>query len=67
MSVNGLMLAMLFGSIGMGYIVYGRRQQKGIALFSGVSLCVYPYFVSNTLAILLIGLALVSAPIFRND
>lgn len=55
---------MLFGAIGMGYIVYGRKQQRGIALFSGVLLCAFPYFVPSVFLIILIGIALMTLPFF---
>jgi branched-subunit amino acid transport protein len=56
--------ALIFGSIGMAYIVYGRKQRRGMALLSGVALCAYPYFISNILAIVIIGLALMAVPFF---
>jgi hypothetical protein len=40
-SSSSIILGVLFGSIGLGYIVYGRKQKKGIALFSGIALCAY--------------------------
>jgi hypothetical protein len=59
-----LMLGVLFGAIGFGYIIYGRKQQRGIALLSGVLLCAIPYFVPNVFLILLIGIVLMTLPFF---
>jgi hypothetical protein len=36
---TAIMFGMLFGAIGFGYIIYGRKQRRGIALLSGVLLC----------------------------
>jgi hypothetical protein len=47
---------MIFGSIGMGYIVYGKKQQRGIAFLSGFALVAYPYFVSNVVFVILIAI-----------
>lgn len=62
-----IMIAALLGAIGMGYIVYGRKQLKGSALAAGIALCVYPYFVPNLLLIILIGLGIMAAPFFIQD
>jgi hypothetical protein len=61
-STTSLMLGVLFGSFGLGYIVYGRRQRKGIALLSGIALCVFPYFVQNIYLSVFIGIVLIGLP-----
>ena len=61
---NTLFAGMLFGSIGMGYIIYGKKQQNFIALLSGVALCGIPYFVANVLLLVLICGALMAIPFF---
>lgn len=58
------MFAVLFGSIGMGYIVYGRKQKRGVALLSGIALCAFSYFVPNVFLVIVIGIALMSVPYF---
>ncbi len=66
MVVSALFTGLIFGAFGMGYIVYGRKQEKGIALCSGIALCVAPYFGLNIVVLILIGLALIVLPfIFR--
>jgi hypothetical protein len=59
-----LLWGLLFGSIGMGYFVYGKKQQRGIALLSGVALIFFPYFVTNWFLIVLIGIVLMALPYF---
>lgn len=59
-----LWLGMLFGAFGLGYFIYGKRQQAPIALASGVLLMVFPFFVSNAWANFLIGAALLAVPWF---
>ena len=63
-SESGLLLSVLFGAIGLGYCVYAKQQRKGMALLAGVGLMVFPYFVSNLWASLLIGALLILAPWF---
>ncbi len=57
-----LWLGMLFGAIGVGYLVYARRQRAPVPLACGVGLVVVPYFVSNAWAMALVGAALVVLP-----
>ncbi len=49
MNSTYLILMILFGSISMGYITYGKKQRKGVAFVAGVGLLLLPYVdVSNT-------------------
>jgi hypothetical protein len=59
-----LLWGLLFGSIGMGYFVYGKRQGRGIALVSGIALMVFPYFFTSWFLIVLIGIVLMALPYF---
>lgn len=57
---------LFFGTLGIGYFVYGKRQRMVMALASGVALMVFPYFVSSVLLIVLIGFLLLALPfLFR--
>jgi hypothetical protein len=59
-----LFLGVVLGAIGMGYLVYGKKQQKGIALLSGLILCIIPYFSLNTLLIIGISILVMALPFF---
>jgi hypothetical protein len=60
--MESLVWGMLFGAIGMGYFVYGKRQSALLPLVCGLGLMVFPYFVTGTLWMLLVGGALMAAP-----
>ncbi len=62
MNTTTLFLGLIFGSIGMGYLIYGRKQKHGIALMSGVALCALPYLVSDILFITLMGGGVMALP-----
>ena len=64
MNTGELLWGVLFSSIGVGYFMYGRRQGKTIPLLSGVVLMVYPYFMPNTAALVIIGAIFVAVPYF---
>ena len=57
-----LLWGMLFGAIGVGFFIYGKRQATIMPLVCGIALIVYPWFVSGALLTLVIGLALVALP-----
>jgi hypothetical protein len=54
----------IFGSIGMGFFIYGKKQQAFIPIVSGIGLMIIPYFVANIYILVLIGLALIVLPYF---
>lgn len=57
-----LLWGLLFGSIGLGYFMYGRKQRSPVPLVCGLALMVFPYFVSNVPLLVGIGAALIAAP-----
>ena len=54
-----LLWGLLFGSIGLGYFIYGKKQRRGPHLAVGVLFMVYPYFVSSVPIMLGIAAGLV--------
>ena len=59
-----LLWGLLFSSAGIGYFIYGRRQGKTIPLLTGIGLMVYPYFMPNTAALLIVGAVFLAVPYF---
>ena len=57
-----LFAGMIVSTIGVGYLMYGRRQSRFVPLIAGVGLCVYPYFVDDWLWLSVIGVPLLVAP-----
>ena len=57
-----LIFSILFGSIGMGYFVYGKKQQEALPLLAGIVLCIFPYFVSNVYIMVLAGIIIAVLP-----
>jgi len=55
---------LLFGCVGLGYLVYGRRQGAAVPIVCGLALMVFPYFVPNTYVLVLIGGVLSALPYF---
>jgi len=64
MNTSSLIFGLLFGSIGIGFFVYGKRQRAVVPLVCGVALMIFPYFVSSAILLVVIGVALVALPYF---
>jgi hypothetical protein len=65
-STSSILWGVLFGSLGAGYALYGKKQRALIPFLSGVALMLFPYFVHNTYLLVVIGAALAAVPfIFR--
>jgi hypothetical protein len=67
MDTNAIIFSFVFGMIGMGFFIYGKKQQKGIPMLVGIALGIYPYFVSSFLLMVLIGVALTAVPFYFRD
>ena len=64
MGVATLLWGVVFGAVGMGFFVYGKRQGAPIPLACGIGLMVFPYFISNTWATVVVGALLMAIPYF---
>jgi len=57
-------LGLIFGSIGVGYFIYGKNKANLVYRYTGIALIGYPYFIDNTWAILMVGVGLMMLPRF---
>jgi hypothetical protein len=64
MNTTQLLWGILFGSIGLGYFVYGKKQRAVVPLACGIGLMGFSYFVDSTGWMLAIGGALSVLPYF---
>jgi len=59
-----LLWGLLFGSIGFGFFLYGKKQKAVVPLITGIALCAVPYFVANVYALVIVGVILMAIPFF---
>jgi hypothetical protein len=64
LDTSSFLWGLLFGSIGLGFLIYGRKQRAVVPLLCGLGLMIFPYFVSNTILMIAIGLVLMAIPYF---
>jgi hypothetical protein len=55
---------LLFGSIGLGFFIFGKKQRAVVPLVCGLALMLFPYFVSNAMLLVGIGALLIALPYF---
>jgi hypothetical protein len=59
-----LLWGLLFGSIGFGFFLYGKKQKAVVPLLTGIALCVVPYFIANVNVLVMVGVILIAIPFF---
>jgi hypothetical protein len=47
MDPSTILLGIIFGSIGLGFFIYGKKQQVFIPILSGIGLMITPYFLKG--------------------
>jgi hypothetical protein len=55
---------LVFGSVGLGFFIYGKKQRAVVPLICGIALIVFPYFVSNVMLLVGVGVLLAAIPYF---
>jgi len=60
--VGVLLWGLLFSSIGLGFFLYGKKQRALVPLVCGLVLMIYPYFIPNVIALVVIGVVLIAVP-----
>lgn len=64
MNESWFLWGLLFGSFGLGFFVYGKRQKAVVPLVCGLVLMGFPYFISNIFLLVAIGVVLMAIPYF---
>ena len=64
MNTSWLLWGLIFGSVGFGFFIYGKRQKAVVPAVCGMILMIYPYFISSTGLLVSVGAALIAIPYF---
>lgn len=67
MDVFAILCSIFFSLIGMGMLSYAKKNASFILFGCGLGLMVYPYFVSNDILLVVIGLGLCGIAWFFKD
>ncbi|MFL5363814.1 MAG: hypothetical protein ACJ78U_22840 [Myxococcales bacterium] len=58
---TALFVSVLISAVGVGFFLYGKKQQRAPQLVAGIALMGYTYFVSSVTVMLAIGAAILAA------
>jgi high-affinity K+ transport system ATPase subunit B len=62
MSMTIIFINLVAGLVGTAYFMYGKKRCDVKLLCCGVALCVVPFFISNTILLIVACLAMAAAP-----
>jgi len=60
-SASFLFASLIWGSIGVGYFIYGKKQQSPWPMVGGILMIVASYFIGSALLMSLVCLGIVAA------
>ena len=63
MDVTQLFCSIFLSAVGLGYLVYGKRQRRAVPLVCGLGLMLFPYFIASWILLLCLGLVLIVLPL----
>ena len=61
-SLSWIIIAGFFGILGMAYFMYGKKSLRYMFLICGIVLMVYPYFVTQTVYMVIVGVVVSAVP-----
>lgn len=64
LNANFLFASLIWGSIGSGYFIYGKKQSSWPPMAAGLLMMVASYFAGSAWLMSVIGLALIAAVYF---
>jgi hypothetical protein len=67
MDATSLILSMLFGTFGFGFVMYARNAGKLVPAIAGAALMFVPYFIPNVYLLVIVCLVLTALPFVFRD
>lgn len=62
MTAATLFMSVIFGAIGSGMFMFGKRRESIPHIAAGIALIAFPYIITNWIVMGLVGIALTVAP-----
>jgi hypothetical protein len=68
LDANWLFASLVWSSIGLGYFIYGRRQQSMVPLIAGILMIAASYFSGSALmmSVICLGLIVLAYVLLKN-
>ena len=61
MDTSSLFAGLVWGSVGLGYFIFGKKQGSMVPMFGGIAMMALSYFVSSALILSLVCIGLIVA------
>lgn len=61
LDANFLLASLLWGTVGTGYIIYGKKQTAAVPLVGGLLLVAISFFITSALILTLVSIGLIAA------
>ena len=61
LDAHSLFASLLWGSIGSGFAIFGKKQSEPVTLFGGIALVAVSYFIESALIMSLVSAGLIAA------
>ncbi|HEX4794688.1 MAG TPA: hypothetical protein VH370_12885 [Humisphaera sp.] len=62
MDTTTLLLGIVFGAVGLGYVAYAKNVGQPLPAIMGLGLMIVPYFISNVLLLTIVCVAMMAIP-----
>jgi len=59
---NHLWVSLVFGTIGAGMFLYGKKASRMVPLGAGLGLMIVPYFIPNVIAMAAVSCVMAALP-----
>jgi hypothetical protein len=63
-SASFLFASLVWGSIGFGYFIYGKKQRSLCPMIGGILMMIVSYFIASALLMSLVGLGIAGGVYF---
>lgn len=63
-NANYLFASLIWGSVGVGYFIYGKKQSSWVPMTGGAAMIVMSYFVDSALLMSLLCIGVMAAVYF---
>ena len=57
-----LLVGLIISSIGLGYVIYGRKQKHKVAFYAGICLILCPYLLTDIVPMIILSVAIILVP-----
>jgi hypothetical protein len=64
LNTSFLFASLLWGSVGVGYFIYGKKQQVASAMVGGILMIIVSYFISSALLMSLVSVGIMAGVYF---